>query len=515
MLLWTSTGVLTELACRTAMDNLVSLRKAMFAGQFSSRALKRGRAYSMEGYVFNVNVEASDTAGSRGGSVVVSATCFASYRKKRKHAVLVNMRCPPSFRLLQCSCECEAGEGERCSHVCGVLFYLAAHAAFLREEVEAESATSPTSGRRQWGVPKRHIAPDAPICRVNFRQVKEGEVFNPVAASSSILDPRPIQLRTVKQEDVERLVSNYQASGQTTTRCLMLRYVTPDRVVECLEGRFYDSNLHGTLYEEIRPKPVQFPKYLASLFSDLRLKALPPSEDDLLVWVEELCGALGSVNYEEVEEQTRQQAGSDDWFKERVVRLTASNFGRIVSRQRNFHSLVEEIIYKKPPAALPSLVFGRAIEGIAVDRYAALHPEWRVSECGLVIHPELPFVAASPDRILFCPSTGERGVLEVKCPSSLQVGPTVAAREKASFCLQKVDGRISLKTSHKYYWQVQGQMACCGLQWCDFVVFAADELFVERVMFDCAAWERCVSLLKNFYRKFYGQELVYPSCMSD
>ena len=79
--------------------------------------------------------------------------------------------------------------------------------------------------------------------------------------------------------------------------------------------------------------------------------------------VQELCGVLGSVDRKEVEDQTRQQASSDDWLKERVVRLTASNLGRVISRQGNFHTLVEELIYKKPPAALPSLAFGRATGG--------------------------------------------------------------------------------------------------------------------------------------------------------
>ena len=70
------------------MERLLLFRKAMFAGEFSSRALKLGRAYSMEIYVFNVSVEAHDIAGSTARSVVVSATCFAFYRKKknRKHA---------------------------------------------------------------------------------------------------------------------------------------------------------------------------------------------------------------------------------------------------------------------------------------------------------------------------------------------------------------------------------------------------------------------------------------------
>ena len=70
------------------MERLLLFRKTMFAGEFSSRDLKRERAYSMEEYVFNFSVEANDIAGSTAGSVVVSATCFASYGKKNRSMLL-------------------------------------------------------------------------------------------------------------------------------------------------------------------------------------------------------------------------------------------------------------------------------------------------------------------------------------------------------------------------------------------------------------------------------------------
>ena len=160
---------------------------------------------------------------------------------------------------------------------------------------------------------------------------------------------------------------------------------------------------------------------------------------------------------------TRQQADSDSWFLERICRLTASNLGRIIRRQRNFRTLACDILYHKPPAALPSLVFGRRMEKEAVAQYLRLHPEYEVTESGLLVHPTLCFLAASPDRMATDPQTGDRGVLEVKCPSSILTTPTVAAVEKPSFCLYKVDGKVCLKRTHPYFWQVQGQMACSEL----------------------------------------------------
>ena len=129
----------------------------------------------MEGYVFNVDVRVERNGYEKEklpDLIAASATCFASYRKKRKHAVTLRMKGSPSFKLLKATCVCEAGEGERCSHVSGLVFYLLDKVSFLREEQQARSQGSPTSVGRKWGVPKRHKAPDHPVSRVNFKKVK-------------------------------------------------------------------------------------------------------------------------------------------------------------------------------------------------------------------------------------------------------------------------------------------------------------------------------------------------------
>lgn len=492
------------------MDKLLSLRKEAFAKEFSARALKRARAYSMEGYVFDVSVSAEDSGDAAVSIVSVEAKCFASYRKKRKHGVCIRMKAP-SYQLVKCTCQCEAGEGERCSNVCGVLFYLTAHAAFLREEADVRAQTSPTSGKRQWGVPKRHITPDLPVPELNFKKPKEREPFLVEAPYSADYDPRPVKLQEVSASSVQTIRTGLVSAGKSPENCLALRYMTPERVVECSQGIFFrEAELSKTLYEDLREKPLQFPEYLSPFFSALRQNQLPPSKVDVLSWAADLCVALGNANAADVELATRQQARSDSWFLERICRLTASNFGRIIRRQRNFRTLACEILYHKPPSALPSLVFGRRMEKEAVALYSTLHPEYEVTECGLVVHPTMQFLAASPDRMLTNLQTGDRGILEVKCPSSIQTTPTVAAVEKASFCLHKVDGKVCLKRNHAYFWQVQGLMACAGLLWCDFAVLCGGELFVERVLFDAEKWAEGVASLKSFFFNHFAPELVYP-----
>ena len=101
----------------------------------------------------------------------------------------------------------------------------------------------------------------------------------------------------------------------------------------------------------------------------------------------ELMSALGSADRKFIEHSTRQQSASENWYKERCCRLTASKFGVVVRRKRQFSSLVEELLYKKPPASLPSLQFGCKNEARAVELYQELHPEISVNESGPVCSP--------------------------------------------------------------------------------------------------------------------------------
>lgn len=82
-----------------------------------------------------------------------------------------------------------------------------------------------------------------------------------------------------------------------------------------------------------------------------------------------------------------------------------------------------------------------------------------VFQTGLVIHPLAQFLGTS----------NISGVLEIKCPSYKNLED---ALQKPAFCLQKDENNsIRLKQKHKYFYQVQGQMLLCGVEFCDFVVY--------------------------------------------
>ena len=66
-----------------------------------------------------------------------------------------------------------------------------------------------------------------------------------------------------------------------------------------------------------------------------------------------------------------------------------------------------------------------------------------------------------------------------------------------------VDGTFKLKTSHAYFWQVQGQLLTTGLKWCDFFVWAEEDYFVERVRVNKVVQQTIRQKGDSFYFNVY------------
>lgn len=114
------------------------------------------------------------------------------------------------------------------------------------------------------------------------------------------------------------------------------------------------------------------------------------------------------------------------------------------------------------------------------------------SPCGLVIHPTTIWLAASPDGIVFGPTEYPQfGFVKFKCPN---VHNFVDCKNVQMEC-----GSPQLKVSHAYYWQVQGQLLITRMQWCDFVVWAQEDYFVQRIYVDPEVQRAIREKADNFF----------------
>lgn len=193
-------------------------------------------------------------------------------------------------------------------------------------------------------------------------------------------------------------------------------------------------------------------------------------------------------------EATMGQAENVQWHSERIGRLTASKFRRIV-RCRKPDGIVRDIMYPRQVSTEP-MWYGRFHEEDAVKAYSVVMASRdhgiSLGHTGLHIHREHPFIAASPDRLVF--EGSDIGLLEVKCSHAFKGKTIDEAAAAPKFCCRVVDEGVELKKNHEYYYQVQGLMGVTGLPWCDFVVWTnaesvAASTHVERIFFDKAMWE--------------------------
>ena len=116
----------------------------------------------------------------------------------------------------------------------------------------------------------------------------------------------------------------------------------------------------------------------------------------------------------------------------------------------------------------------------------------------LILSKLHPFLGASLDSVVTNVGNLETWGKEIKCPVS-ELDQSINALKNKKFYL--ANGKIQLKRSHEYFYQIQGQMFCAQLERVDFVVYLRKNLplSVEIVTFD-----------KNFGKKFY-HELSFSS----
>lgn len=137
------------------------------------------------------------------------------------------------------------------------------------------------------------------------------------------------------------------------------------------------------------------------------------------------------------------------WYKVRKNLITATNVASIIGSSK--YEKREEILKKKLGLGKAftsnfSTEHGKCYEDVAIQMYEK-RLNTKVREYGLLRHPKIPFLGASPDGI-----TDDGIMVEIKCPTS-----------------RDIDGNVyNLKTTC-YYVQMQAQMEVCDLDICDFL----------------------------------------------
>jgi hypothetical protein len=160
--------------------------------------------------------------------------------------------------------------------------------------------------------------------------------------------------------------------------------------------------------------------------------------------------------------------GSDEWKQERLGKITASRFRDVTTQPRSkadqkagklsktaesyLLEVAAEIVTGQADDRPPTwaMKWGSDNEAGARDVYEQLTGQ-SVQQVGLLIHPDVPELAGSPDGLI-----GEDGGLEIKCPAN--------TREHLATV---VSGEIPAE----YVPQVHGHLLITGREWWDYVSY--------------------------------------------
>lgn len=218
-----------------------------------------------------------------------------------------------------------------------------------------------------------------------------------------------------------------------------------------------------------------------------------------------------------LERETVHQSNCDKWFEERSKRLTASTFSEIMSRKTKKH---EKFLSRMTSASrcsvtkMPdSLRHGHENEDVAVKSYVDFmsnisHPV-QVFVSGLVVNPDFPHLACSPDRkVIDRMCHPHFGILEIKCPySARELTPNEAVeyfKDDKSFSLKRERGSLVLKEDCPHMIQIQAQMAITGAKWCDYVVYTFKGMHIQRIWYNDELWrDRILPVVDMFYNDHF------------
>ena len=205
---------------------------------------------------------------------------------------------------------------------------------------------------------------------------------------------------------------------------------------------------------------------------------------------------IESITKEQIEEisvLTAAQSDSDYWVTQRKLRLTSSNFGKVV-KSGNQGRLAINLLNTKPFNSRATQ-HGKSYEGVAIKKYEAMMGT-PVERCGLAVCQDYPFLGASPDGLV-----GGDICVEIKCPYSVR--SLNVTKENMPFLNEK-----GLKKSHDYYYQVQGQLLCTNRSICHFCIFTFADFRVFEIERDDDFIADMVDKLKAFYVNHFKPALL-------
>ena len=366
-----------------------------------------------------------------------------------------------------------------------------------------------TQKLKEWNRPRQRRVEAIPVldlnaCKHQITKKDTGSTYHPIPSQ---YDPRPLSLRSpINSTTVENLRTDLLECNPS---CALLQVIVPsvDKVKHdhCYIGN--STNVHSSKSDAISTSDDEIVPLLDQVPIDPIIE-----KRKLNVTMEER---------RKIEERTRCQSHSFEWFVVRSRRITASKCGKIICQKERTDALLVDVLYRKTmnPRHLPlPIKWGIERESFARDAYVSFmrcngHDDLRTRSSGFVIHPTMGWLGASPDAFVTDPSTIlPDGIAEFKCPfSKRNISPLDACSDPQFYCTME-NNKLRLKRHHPYYHQVQLQLYVCQDMccWCDFCVYTLKGVAVERIFLDAEWCNTYIVELESYFDGYMLPEIVFP-----
>lgn len=473
----------------------------------------------------------------------VRAKCCHSFRKNDPPHDLKLALCIISGEVESCFCSCVAGKVGYCNHSLALMFKLCKFSLNkcvstedLSSESDQQQKLACTSQLQQWHKKGGggNIHPE-PVMDMVINKTKLDEERARPGITCNLYEARmKLKYDRTAEENMKRelskinpnmgfsqMANDIEKTSSIETKfgkCQVGSYLTYQ--VGFTESNFRASCNIDSIQRLVIPNDaneLKYPRFpLRNLNgADMVVPAnISQDERDVLSSL-----IVSEDNINKIEEQTRKQSDCEQWKDERRIRFTASKFHLISKRQRNHDTFADSLINPKDIKSR-ALSHGLKFESVALMQYHKVmfnrKTPIQVLPCGFVVSKEYPILGASPDaKVVDKGCTDHFGLAEVKCPyTKFHVTPLDACSDPA-FCMEKTsETECSLKKSHPYYAQVQGQMAITGAKWCDFIVYTNVGIHIERIPFDLLYWTELRDQLYSYYFKNFIPFAAAEVCKS-
>jgi len=462
------------------------------------KPINRGYTLFFDGYVHDVSTS------SNSNNIIVRCKCFKSMKKNEQpHDSRVTLDSEGKVKCGKCSCV--AGASGFCNHVFALL-YTIDHSVKLKL-TEFSKLKTCTERPSQWTKARTEGVRAEPVMAATVVKPKFGNKscgIRPLLQDTRLKEARNelnVKGAVDKLKEINPLIGLCQVASLEKTPMVdtRLELRTPVGSVLSYQLGKTEGDFVVTLNLESKPETI-VSNEKAQNFPWIR-RHFPDSVENTIL--RDLNLEITEQEAIQLEKDTKEQALSEAWFQARKYRLTASKFGRILSRKKDKDSFIKDyLLSPKNLSHVPAVQYGLQNEEVAVKKYLNYmtnsNMKTAVFKSGVVVNTALPWLAASPDRLVYNNDVGF-GLLEVKCAySKKSVTPKDACTDPGFFCTLK-DGLFSLKTEHDYFAQVQGQLGICGASYCDFIVYTNKGIGVHRILYDEMFFLDVVRKLKDFF----------------